>query len=160
MVFSLGLLVGVQVPGFVDQYAKRVSAHLIEVKRDFAGFQQTADQYFGGSIEALLTHHRASPDAVFQDEARTIGAMHERLKMLTAEFEAMRGPLIRQIAHLLTAPNREMLNETRAEYTYTVPLSPSAIVSGLIGGTLLGLLVDAVWAAVAGIARSRRLSPA
>ena len=38
VVFALGLLVGVQVPGFVDQYAKRVSAHYIEASKNFAGF--------------------------------------------------------------------------------------------------------------------------
>ncbi len=72
IVFAIGLLVGVQVPSFVDQYAKRVSAHQIEVAGNFRGFQDTADRYFGGSVEALITHHAASDDRVFQDEAKTI----------------------------------------------------------------------------------------
>jgi len=61
VLFAIGLLAGVQTPGFIDQYAKRVSAHQIEVAQNFSGFQQTADRYFGGSVEALLAHHAASP---------------------------------------------------------------------------------------------------
>jgi hypothetical protein len=43
VLFALGLLIGVQAPGFVDQYSKRVSAHYIEVTKNFAGFQRTAE---------------------------------------------------------------------------------------------------------------------
>ena len=55
VLFALGLLIGVQAPGFVDQYSKRVSAHYIEAKKNFAGFQHTADAYFGGSMAALVS---------------------------------------------------------------------------------------------------------
>jgi hypothetical protein len=39
VLFTLGLLVGVQVPGFINDYAKRVEAHLIEAQTGLAGFQ-------------------------------------------------------------------------------------------------------------------------
>src|ERR1700722_1792907 len=97
VVFALGLLAGVQVPGFVDQYAKRVSAHYIEASKTFAGFQHLADQYFGGSVDALIAHHVASADAVFHDEANNIEAISARLKRLGVELEAMNRPLIFRI---------------------------------------------------------------
>jgi len=53
IVFAIGLLVGVQVPGFVDQYVKRVSAHQIEAAKNFSGFQDTANRNFGGDVEAF-----------------------------------------------------------------------------------------------------------
>jgi hypothetical protein len=159
VVFALGLLVGVQVPGFVDQYAKRVSAHHAEIVRNFAGFQDAANRYFGGSVEALIAHHAASPDAVFKDEARTIRTMYERLTALSAERNAMRGPLLGQIVHVALQPNREILEETRSEYTYTVPLNAAAIVSGVAIGTLLALLTEAVWTAIVRLLRPRRHHP-
>lgn len=33
LLFTLGLLLGVQVPGFIDDYAKRVDAHRLETSR-------------------------------------------------------------------------------------------------------------------------------
>lgn len=155
IVFSLGLLVGVQVPGFVDQYAKRVSAHYSEAARNFAGFQDTANQYFGGSVEALIAHHVASTDRVFRDEAKTIQEMYGRLTTLAAELAAMSGPLISQVMHVAFRPNREILHEAWAEYTYTVPLNAPAIVCGVGIGALLAMLVEALFAGIGRLLRPR-----
>lgn len=39
VLFAAGLLIGVQVPGFINDYAKRVEAHLIEAQNGLRGFQ-------------------------------------------------------------------------------------------------------------------------
>jgi uncharacterized membrane-anchored protein YhcB (DUF1043 family) len=156
IVFALGLLVGIQVPGFVDQYAKRVSAHQIEVARNFHGFQETANRYFNGDVQALIAHHVASTDETFKDEARSIREMYERLTVLTAELAAMRGPLVRQILHVVFRPNKEILDETWAEYSYTVPLNPAAVVCGVTIGALLAMLVEALLTAAVRLLRPRR----
>ena len=144
VVFALGLLAGVQVPGFVDQYAKRVSAHYLEVQRNFAGFQRTADQYFGGSVDALIKHHSSSSDAVFRDEAKTIEAMYARLRIFSAEFEAMRGSPLARLIHVATDANRELLQETENAYSYTVPLDGTAILYGVCIALLLSVLVETI----------------
>lgn len=144
VLFAVGLLAGVQVPGFIDQYAKRVSAHQIEVATDFRGFQETADRYFGGSVAALISHHEASPDPPFRQEGQAIRAMYDRLMALTAELAALRGPLIAQVVHVALHPNREILAETRAAYTYSVPFNAAAIVCGVLAGTLLALCIEAL----------------
>jgi uncharacterized membrane-anchored protein YhcB (DUF1043 family) len=156
VVFALGLLVGIQVPGFVDQYAKRVSAHQIEVARNFHGFQETADRYFNGDVQALIAHHVASTDQPFRDEARSIREMYERLTVLTAELAALRGPLVRQILHVVFRPNKEILDETWSEYSYTVPLNPAAVVCGVTIGALLAMLVEALLTAGVRLLRPRR----
>ena len=48
VLFAVGLLVGVQVPGFISDYAKRVEAHLIEAQTGLRGFDATAQQFFNG----------------------------------------------------------------------------------------------------------------
>jgi hypothetical protein len=156
IVFAFGLLVGVQVPGFVDQYAKRVSAHQIEVARNFAGFQETANRYFGGGVEALIAHHRASADAAFKEEARSIQQMYERLRVLTVELAAMRGPLIKRIFHMIIDPITEIRDETWSEYTYNVPLNPSAVASGITIGAVLAILIEALLVGGVRLVRSRR----
>jgi DUF2937 family protein len=148
IVFAFGLLVGVQVPGFVDQYAKRVSAHQIEAVRALSGFQETANTYYAGSIEALIAHHTASADLAFQDEAKSIRQLFDRVTVLNAELAALRGSLAGRIAHVALRSNREIFAETRTAYSYTVPLDPPAIASGIIIGALLALAVDAVLALI------------
>ena len=156
IVFALGLLIGIQVPGFVDQYAKRVSAHRIEIARNFAGFQDTANRYFGGNVEALIAHHLASDDRAFRDEGTVIQGLHERLVILTAELAAMTGPLIKQIVHVAFRPDKEILDETWSEYTYSVPLNPPAIITGIAIGGLLAILVESLFAGIVRVGRARR----
>ncbi len=155
IVFAIGLLVGIQVPSFVDQYAKRVSAHQIEVAGNFRGFQDTADRYFGGSVEALITHHAASDDRVFQDEAKTVRDMYDRLLALSAELAALRGPLIAQVVHVVFRPNRAILDETLSAYTYTVPLNWSAIFFGVALGACLAILIESSLLGIVRLVRPR-----
>jgi len=157
IIFSIGLLVGVQVPSFVDQYAKRVSAHQIEVSVNFQGFQQAADRFFGGSVEALIAHNAASADPVFQNEAKTIREMYDRLLALSAELAALRGPLIKQIIQVLFRPDREILDETRSAYTYTVPLNLSAIITGVALGACLAILIESLLLGIVRLVRPRRI---
>jgi hypothetical protein len=156
IVFAVGLLVGVQLPGFVDQYVKRVSAHQSEAAKDFSGFQQTADKYFGGDVQALIAHHAADADHAFQDEAADIRTLYDRLTAWNAELAALRGPLPRQILHVLLHPNAEILAETRAEYSYTVPLNPAAVICGVGLGALGALLVESVLVGSLRLLRPRR----
>lgn len=154
VVFAFALLAGVQVPGFLDQYQKRVSAHYAEAVRSFSGFQHTADQYFGGSVDALIAHHAASADPIFHDESRTIAALSARLKALQTELAAMTGSLLRRLLHVVFAADQELLQETVAAYSYTVPLNADAIVCGVVAGFASSLLIESIL--VGGFRLSRR----
>jgi hypothetical protein len=79
LVACVALLLGIQVPSFVDQYEKRLDAHFIEVKNNLRGFQEIADKFHGGSLEALIAKHEASEDRTFKDEARPIRNMYEKV---------------------------------------------------------------------------------
>ena len=159
VVFALGLLVGVQGPAFVDQYTKRVSAHYLEVKQNFAGFQQAADQYFNGDVNALVTHHLQSPDKVFRGEAKTIGDLFDRIKALAAEMDALKGSTFARLIHIIVNPNREILQETSVAYSYTVPLSPDAIVYGVSAGLVVALAIEFVLAGLLSLIWRRRWRP-
>lgn len=153
VLFALGLLIGVQAPGFVDQYSKRVSAHYLEAKKNFAGFQHTADAYFGGSMAALIAHHESSSDAVFKDEAKNVAALSARLKQLALELDALHGALFSRIFHVAFNPDKEILNETIAAYSYTVPLDPEAVLCGLVAALLLAVLVESLFIGVVRLLR-------
>ena len=47
MLFALGLLAGVQIPGLVDLYFQRLDARLQQAGLALAPFQRTADQQIG-----------------------------------------------------------------------------------------------------------------
>ena len=94
VLFAAGLLIGVQVPGFINDYAKRVEAHLIEAQTGLSGFQNTANQFFKGDMQALVAHYRASEDPVFRSDADSLGTLLTRQVALDKQFQAMQGPVV------------------------------------------------------------------
>ncbi len=140
--FVCTVLLGVQIPGLVDLYQQRLSAHLLEARQALQGFQHTADRHFDGSLPALIRHYRASADPVFRRDGDTIAAMVARVRQLTAEQEAMaRGPLA-GAWHLLKGADPTLRRATLDNYSYRVILSPLAIAWGLGSALLLGLLLE------------------
>jgi hypothetical protein len=152
VLFVAGVLLGVQVPNFVDQYFKRVSAHRLEAMANFRGFEETATRHFGGDVRALLEHYKTSPDPVFRDDARTIETILDRYRRYSEEMELMDASLVRRIVHVAFSPDREILGEVIDEYSATVPLDQSAILCGLVLGLLLSMLVEFVLLGLAGLA--------
>jgi hypothetical protein len=75
------------------------------------------------------------------------------LTALTDEMTALRAPLIRQILHVAFAADPAILAETRAAYSYTVPLNRPAIVCGVGIGAILALLAESLLLAAARLTR-------
>jgi hypothetical protein len=126
------LLLGLQVPNLADQYQKRVDAHLREVTVNLQPFQAIADKYFGGDLDKLIELHRNSSEKPFQEEGAAIAQMVQRKLRFEAELAALQTSLPLQAFHVLFRADRELLDETLAQYSYNVPLSADALLFGAI----------------------------
>jgi hypothetical protein len=135
-------MLGVQLPNFVDQYEKRVDAHLKEVQVNFSEYQQIAKRYHNGSIEALVKEHENSNVASFRSEAVSIRNIHQRKLHFEAEQKALAGAFWTQALHVIFRSDSEILNETFKNYSVNIPLNTAAIVSGLTLGLVSGLLLE------------------
>lgn len=133
-----------QVPGFIDDYAKRVDAHRLEAAQNIQGFQQTAGQFFNGSLEELVRHYRSNSDPVFQRDGENLDRLMRRARMLDAEWQAMQGPWYARAWHMLRAPNHELLMETYASYSYQVLLKPEVIAWGLGCALLVAWIAELI----------------
>ena len=142
--FGFGLLVGVQVPGFITDYSQRLDAHRSEALQSLEGFRVTAKKFFKGDLDALVAHYRVSDDPVMRSDAQSVATLVQRERLLEVEWWAMQGPWYKQVVHLLTAANQELLLETYNGYRYQVLLAPEAIAWGLSCALLLAWLVEVV----------------
>lgn len=158
--FALGLLVGVQVPGFIDDYSKRVDAHRIEAEQGLKGFRQTAERFFKGDLVALVGHYQASADPVMRSDAQSLGTLVERSAFLEREAKAMQGAWYAQVWHLATAADHELMKETLDAYRYQVLLAPEAIAWGIACAMLLAWLLESLALLVCvllGVGRSQKV---
>jgi hypothetical protein len=140
----LGLLAGIQVPSLLDQYEKRLDAHLQEVQADLKGYQEIADRDFGGSMESLIRRHRESTDMVFRDEAEPIEKMYLRLLHFQDQQHGLQAALPGKVWYLLRYGDHELLHETWDRYSYNIPLDGIAIYSGFATAALAVLSVELV----------------
>ena len=124
------LLLGIQIPNFVDQYEKRLDAHLSEVKNNLQGYQDIADRLYGGSLATLIAKHEQSDDETFKQEARPIANIFHRYERFAREQAALATGLAGKIAYLVTGGDRELIAETFRDYSFTIPLNASAVVAG------------------------------
>lgn len=142
VVFGAGLLSGIQIPALVDQYSQRVDAHLVEARQNLSGFEQTAMRFFGGDLNKLIAHYRASQDPVFVADADSIQAIRQRVNLLTYEQQQLQQHALLRTYHVLFEGQAQLREETLQHYSYTVPLNPQALAWGLALAFLLSLLVE------------------
>ncbi|MFM4803702.1 DUF2937 family protein [Aeromonas bivalvium] len=149
VLFALGLLAGVQLPGLLDLYFQRIDARLQQAELSLSPFRANAERHFAGDLGALLGHYQQSQDPVVRGDAEGIRQLIEQQRMLRQEQALAAAPWYRQALHLLGGANRDLVGDTLAHYGYVVPLKQEAIVCGLLAGVLGALLGDLLWALLA-----------
>lgn len=142
IIACISLLTGLQVPNFVDQYQKRMDAHLREVTVNLRPYQEIAVKYFGGDLHKLIELHRNSTEKPFQEEGAALEQMLERKLRFEAGLAALNVSLPEKAWHVLLHGDREILDETLMQYSYAVPLNQEAIVFGAGASITLLLAVE------------------
>ncbi|MHC8304758.1 DUF2937 family protein [Pseudomonas sp. PB3P13] len=145
VLFAAGLLIGVQVPGFISDYAKRVEAHLLEAQTALSGFQGTANQFFKGDMQALVAHYRASEDPIFRSDADSLSNMLNRQLALDKQFQAMQGPWYIRFLQVVLAADPDIRKETWNGYSYQILLTPQAMIWGMSGALLLSFGIECLF---------------
>ena len=142
--FATGILLGVQMPNFMDQYARRIDAHYLEVRENLSGYRAIADQHHGGSLRGLIEKHERSVDPTFRAEALPIKALFHRELRFKMEADALNSNLFLRTVHVVFKGDREVMGETYRQYSPTVPLNVDAVACGIITGVLLAIFCDAL----------------
>ena len=143
--FALGLLVGVQVPGFVQAYANHVEARRLESQQGLLGFQETAGRFFQGDLNALIEHYRGSSDPVIQSDARSVAALVERSRLLDREWRIMQGPWYARAWHVLVSADDDIRAQVWRSYDFQILLAPEAIAWGISCALLLAWVVETIY---------------
>jgi hypothetical protein len=159
IVACISLLLGLQIPNFVDQYQKRVDAHLREVTVNLQPFQDIAIKYFDGDMNKLIELHRASSEKPFQEEGLAIEKMLARKLRFEADLAALNTSLPLKALHVLLRGDKEIRDEALAQYSYAVPLNQDALVFGACVAITILLLVELLFALVR-VARKKPSRPA
>lgn len=142
IVFTLGFVVGIQVPNFVDQYTKRVDAHFQEASSHLQGYQKIADLNHGGSLDRLIQKHANSNDPTFREETAVIQNLLGKQRHYQQEQRALSQGWPKRIQHMILSGDREILRQTYRQYAPGVPLAMEAVVAGFAVALLFSLCLE------------------
>lgn len=145
-VACISLLIGVQIPSFVDQYQKRVDAHLREVTVNLQPFQEIANKYFGGDLGKLIALNLNSNAKPLQEEGMAIEQMAKRKLRFETDMAALQTSLPMKVLHILLNGDREMIDETRGQYSYSVPFNQDALLFGAGVAIAILMIVELLFA--------------
>jgi hypothetical protein len=146
IVACISLLIGLQIPNFVDQYQKRVDAHLREVTINLLPFQEIADKFFNGDLNQLIELHRKSDAKPFQEEGLAIEMMVQRKLRFEADLSLLKTSLPKKALNILLHGDKEILDEAVGQYSYSVPLNQDALVFGASVALVILLMLELLFA--------------
>lgn len=142
MLFLAGVLIGIQVPGFVNQYGKSLESHYLESQKSLGEFRKDAEKYFDGDMEKLIAHYKKDGDPVFTAGGESIDSIYQRNIKLKTALEDFRQGSLSAYTHVFLSPVADIRQEVRRNYSYIVKLNPAAVTVGLIGGLVITLLAE------------------
>lgn len=142
VIFVGAILVGIQVPGFVDQYGKNLAARVSESQHSIAVFQADADKYFAGDLNRLLKHYQQQVDPVIIAGGASIGSLVERNIQLTQALQVFNQSIYSPYQQVFLQPIQEIRAEVWQNYSYTVVLNGTSIVIGILVAVLLLALFE------------------
>ncbi|WP_258405234.1 DUF2937 family protein [Shewanella mesophila] len=142
VLFVCGVLLGVQVPAFVDQYGKALAAHTQEAKQSLAEFQRDADRFFGGDIDRLIAHYKQNPDAVFNAGGESIETIYQRYRLLSEAFAEFNQSTYGGFDQLVMSPLPEIRDQVWQNFSHTIMLDGRAIAIGLLLGFFISILSE------------------
>ena len=156
LIACISILLGIQIPGFVDQYEKRLDAHFLEVTNNLRGYQEIAEKYFNGSMPELIKKHEANEDKTFKEEALPIKNIYERFLRFKAQKESLNTSLAGKVFFIAVKGDRELIDETYTNFSFLIPLTREAVIAGFISAAVTILIFELLKIGISLFFRSTR----
>lgn len=149
--FVTAILIGIQVPGFVDQYGKNLAARAAESQQSISAFQDDANKYFNGDLHKLIKHYQQQQDPIFIDGGNSIDELVARNEFLNNALSAFKQNFYSPYLHVFVQPIAEVRQHVWQQYDYTLVLNgPSILVGILIAICILAIFEFILFGCVCG----------
>lgn len=143
LIFASGVLLGAAFPSYSLQYHQRMQSRLEQVLVDLEPFQNIADQFHDGSLDALIEHHLQSDDPTFYAEGHALRIMLNSRAELAAASSALNGSPLSQARYLAEQIDYETAAATWRNYEPGILLTGEAMKFSVFVGAILCLFAYA-----------------
>lgn len=155
LIAVMSAFVGVQIPNFLTQYQQRLDAQYSEAMVYYRQYQDIATAHFGGDVQRLIDHHRSSPDAAIRDSAEPIQTLVNRIARFQSQQRGLQTGYLGQLWFLASQADSELRDSTWRMYSYNVPFTQQALITGLLFALLVVVMLDALLSGMTRLWRRR-----
>jgi len=143
IMFTIGVIVFIQLPHFVNQYAQRLGGYYESRQVQLSEFQAVANNNFSGDLEALINNFLQSQDPAIVETGENIQQTRVDVGELAEENDALKGEdTFSKILFLATHFRMDIGTGTLSTFKPGIPLNLWALAYGLIGGIIFSLLFN------------------
>ncbi len=144
IVFTIGFLLFLQLPNYVDHYTQRMGGYHAADRDTLAEYQQIANDNHAGELSELIEAFASSADAAVVDTGENLRQLRRRVEDMNRGLIILEGGAFpRKLAYLSTNLRSDIALGTARAYVPGLPFTIEALVCGLIGGILATLLFNA-----------------
>ncbi|MFK7795584.1 MAG: DUF2937 family protein [Gammaproteobacteria bacterium] len=145
VLFAVGVLLFMQVPHFVDQYAQRLGGYYQAQVNHLDQYQQIAKNQHQGNLDGLIREFMSSEQASVRETGNNISVIRGLAESLKNDVYVLdHKPLASKLVHLATATRYDIAGQTLTNYKPGVPFSIESLVCALLGGMFMSMLFNSI----------------
>lgn len=141
ILFSLGVILFLQLPAYIDQYTHRLGGFQRGFSEQINSFQTIADNNFDGDINQLINNFKQNQMPSIRETAETIEYNVSMNQSIQTDLDALQNrTLTQKIFYLLRHLRLALAKDTLNTFSPSIPLNIMSFVYGLLGGILFSSL--------------------
>jgi len=140
VLFTVTVILGMQLPAFISAYVQRLSGHLNEANIQLSKFKEIAEFQYQGDIDQLITAYLKNSDFSIQQTGKMIAELINRVEHYQVHMNTLTtGEYIERVQYFLFNFDRSLAQDTLAYFKLSLPLTVEAVLTGLAIAILLSL---------------------
>lgn len=143
LLFAAGLALFLQIPQFLDHYTQRFGGYRQAVADSVAQYQRMADEHYGGDLDVMTQDFRTDDKPAMREMGDKIFGERRRLKEMELGLTILQyGHLGQKLWYLARHIEMPIAYGVLEAFRPGLPLTPDALLCGLVGGVLATLLFN------------------
>lgn len=145
ILFTIGVLVFLQVPHFVDQYTQRLGGYYTSERAHLDKYQAIANKNYNGDLNKLIQDFKSSTNAAIVQTGLEIEKTRYRIVEIKKGLDVLEGSeFLPKIFYLARNIDYVITSGTMSVFRPGVPFTIEAVICGIFGGVLFSLIYNGV----------------
>lgn len=145
ILFTVGFIVFLQLPHFVDQYTQRLGGYYTSERAHLDKYQSIADENYKGNLNLLVDDFKKSDNPAIVQTADEVKIISNRVKGIRKGLNILEAKeFFPKLVYLSGNMDYSIAGGTMSVFKPGIPFTVEAVISGIFGGVIFSLIYNGV----------------